>query len=73
MRDIGEWILAAAKGEGLLAYHSTGCANGRDVDLLLFGRVLGQLTQFQDHTCSAVHMLMSSSQFMANGPDINNP
>jgi adenosylmethionine-8-amino-7-oxononanoate aminotransferase len=32
-----ERVVAAAKDLGLLAYHSTGCANGTDGDLLLFG------------------------------------
>ncbi|MBM7773995.1 adenosylmethionine-8-amino-7-oxononanoate aminotransferase [Actinokineospora baliensis] len=34
---IVEQVVAAAKDNGLLAYHSTGCANGRDGDLLVFG------------------------------------
>jgi adenosylmethionine-8-amino-7-oxononanoate aminotransferase len=32
-----EQVVTAAKDEGLLVYSSTGCANGRDGDLLLFG------------------------------------
>jgi hypothetical protein len=35
---IAERVVAAVKEAGLLVYHSAGCADGRNGDLLLFGR-----------------------------------
>ena len=55
---IAERVVAQAKEDGLLAYHSTGCADGRDGDLLLFGPPLviteAQVAELADKAAAAI-------------------
>ena len=55
---VAERLVAQAKEDGLLVYHSTGCADGRDGDLLLFGPPLviteGQVAELADKAAAAI-------------------
>ncbi|MEU4804048.1 aminotransferase class III-fold pyridoxal phosphate-dependent enzyme [Actinosynnema sp. NPDC023587] len=59
---VAERVVAAAKDDGLLLYHSTGCADGRDGDLLLFGPPLvidaGQLDELAARCATALHRVL---------------
>jgi hypothetical protein len=63
---IVEQVVAAAKAEGLLIYSSTGGANGRDGDLLLFGPPLvitsEQITELTDRCATAITHVLAKSR-----------
>ena len=58
---IAEKVVAQAKEDGLLVYHSTGCADGRDGDLLLFGPPLvitgAQVAELADKAAAAIRLV----------------
>ena len=55
---MAEKVVAQAKEDGLLVYHGTGCADGRDGDLLLFGPPLviteAQVAELADKAAAAI-------------------
>ena len=61
---VTERVVAAARGSGLLLYSSTGCADGTDGDLLMFGPPFvitdGELTEAVEKARSAVDATLST-------------
>jgi adenosylmethionine-8-amino-7-oxononanoate aminotransferase len=60
---VAERIVAAAKEHGLLLYHSTGCANGTEGDLLVLGPPLvispAQVTEIADGCAAAIREVLA--------------
>jgi adenosylmethionine-8-amino-7-oxononanoate aminotransferase len=58
---VAEQVVAQARENGLLVYHSTGCADGRDGDLLLFGPPLviteAQVAELADKAAAAIRLV----------------
>ncbi|MEV0675357.1 aminotransferase class III-fold pyridoxal phosphate-dependent enzyme [Actinosynnema sp. NPDC050436] len=59
---VAERVVAAARDHGLLLYHSTGCANGSDGDVLLFGPPLvvstDQVEEMAQRCAAAVRVVL---------------
>ncbi|TDD51516.1 aspartate aminotransferase family protein [Kribbella antibiotica] len=61
---VAERIVAAAKERGVLLYHSTGCANGTEGDLLVFGPPLvitpAEVTEVAKGSANAIREILSA-------------